>query len=159
MAKKKEREHRDVALENLKGFVRSASDIADDDFVSTGHFALDIAIAHGVHPDKFDTDKIIGFDPSNPGGLPLGKLVEIFGTEGSGKSSIAYRVIGFAQKLGLNCLWIDAENSFSKDLAKINGVDLEKLNLSDLQNTDDPDKLYFAEEIMENICEIGRAHV
>lgn len=153
MAKdKKERVHRDVALANLKGFVRLASEIPEEEFISTGHFALDLAIAHGVHPDKVDLDKIEGFDVTNPGGLPLGKLAEIYGGEGSGKSSICYRIIGFAQKLGYNCLWIDAENSFSKDLAKINDVDLKKLSLANLENTDNPDKIYYAEDIMENIC-------
>jgi recombination protein RecA len=110
-----------------------------------------LAIAHGVHPDKVDFEKL-DLDMNNVGGLPLGKLVELYGTEGSGKSSIAYRVVGYAQKLGYNALWIDTENSFSRDLANINGVDLKKLSLANLENTEDPDKLYYAEDIMENIC-------
>jgi recombination protein RecA len=143
--------HRDVALENLKGFVKKASDIPEPEFISTGHFALDLAIAHGLMPDKVDFDSS-DFDLANLGGLPLGKLVEIYGTEGSGKSSIAYRVVGFAQKLGYNCLWIDAENSFSHDLADINGVDSDNLMVSELYDPDDPDKMFYAEDIMENIC-------
>lgn len=142
---------RDIAFENLKGFVVKASDIPEPEFISTGHLALDLAIGHGLPPDKVDFENG-DIDPNNPGGLPLGKLAEIFGTEGSGKSSIAYRVVGFAQKMGYNCLWIDAENSFSRDLADINGVDLEKLCISSLTNIDDPDKLYYAEDILENIC-------
>lgn len=152
MAKKIQKIHRDVSLENLKGFAKSASETTDDIFMSTGHFALDLAIAHGIHPDKVDLDTIPDFDINNAGGLPLGRLVEIYGTEGSGKSSIAYRICGYAQKLGYNCFWIDAENSFSRDLAIINGVDLKSLFLSNLENMEDPDKIYSAEEIMENIC-------
>jgi recombination protein RecA len=145
----KKRPHRDVVLENLKGFVQKSSDLPDEDFVSTGHLSLDLAIAHGLN---IEDASLTDVDLENPGGLPLGKLVEIYGTEGSGKSSIAYRVCGFAQKMGLNCLWIDAENSFSRDLAKINSVDLNQLGLSQLYDPNDPDKLFYAEDIMENIC-------
>jgi protein RecA len=140
---------RDVVLENLKGFVRKGSDLPPEEFISTGHLSLDLAIAHGINPEKADLSDV---DLDNPGGLPLGKLVEIYGTEGSGKSSIAYRICGFAQKMGYNCLWIDAENSFSHDLAAINDVDTDQLGLSTLYDEDDPDKIYYAEEIMENIC-------
>jgi protein RecA len=140
---------RDVVLENLKGFVRKGSDLPDEEFISTGHLALDLAIAHGINPEKADLTDV---DIENPGGFPLGKLAEVYGTEGSGKSSIAYRVCGFAQKLGYNCLWIDAENSFSHDLAEINGVDLDQLGLSTLYDENDPDKMFYAEDVMENIC-------
>src|SRR5882672_5962990 len=122
--------HRDIALENLKGFVKKGSDIPEPEFISTGHFALDLAIAHGLMPDKVDLESP-DIDLNNLGGLPLGKVVEVYGTEGSGKSSISYRVVGFAQKLGYNCLWIDAENSFSHDLANINGVDIDSLMVSE----------------------------
>lgn len=61
------------------------------------------------------------------GGICLGGVCEIYGGEGSGKTSIAMRTIGVAQELGLNCAWFDAEHSFSPDLAKLNRVDLEKL--------------------------------
>ena len=140
---------RDVVLENLKGFVRKGSDMPDEEFISTGHLSLDLAIAHGINPEKADLTDV---DIENPGGFPLGKLAEVYGTEGSGKSSCAYRVCGFAQQLGYNCLWIDAENSFSHDLAVINGVDLDKLGLSTLYDENDPDKMYYAEDVMENIC-------
>jgi recombination protein RecA len=153
MAEKKKapirRAVRDVVLENLKGFVRKGSDLPPEEFITTGHLSLDLAIAHGINPDKADLGDV---DLDNPGGLPLGRLVEIYGTEGSGKSSIAYRICGFAQKMGYNCLWIDAENSFSHDLARISDVNTSELGLSTLYDEDDPDKIYYAEEIMENIC-------
>lgn len=61
------------------------------------------------------------------GGICLGGVCEIYGGEGSGKTSIAMRTIGIAQKMGLHCAWFDAEHSFSPDLAKLNQVDLEAL--------------------------------
>jgi recombination protein RecA len=152
MAKNKRKViQRDVALENLKGFVKKGSEVAEPEFISTGHPALDLAIAHGLSMENFDFDNE-DVDVANLGGLPLSKLAEVFGPEGSGKSSIAYRVTGFAQKLGYNCLWIDAENSFSRDLAEINGVDLDSLMVSELYDPEDPDKMFYAEDIMENIC-------
>ena len=61
------------------------------------------------------------------GGICLGGVCEIYGSEGGGKTSLAMRTIGIAQSMGLNCAWFDAEHSFSPDLAKLNRVDLEKL--------------------------------
>lgn len=61
------------------------------------------------------------------GGIYLGGICELFGNEGGGKTSVAMRMIGIAQTLGLNCAWFDAEHSFSPDLARLNRVDLDKL--------------------------------
>lgn len=63
----------------------------------------------------------------NSAGICLGGVCELYGGEGGGKTSLAMRTIGVAQKMGLNCIWFDAEHSFSPDLAKLNRVDLEKL--------------------------------
>lgn len=68
-------------------------------------------------------------------GMFLGGIVETFGEEGSGKSSLAMRTVGMAQKMGHICCWIDAESGFSPDLAMINGVDLPKLFMPDLAHT------------------------
>ncbi len=61
------------------------------------------------------------------GGVCLGGVCEIYGSEGGGKTSLAMRTVGMAQKMGLNCAWFDAEHSFSPDLARLNQVDLETL--------------------------------
>lgn len=143
----------DIALENLKGFMKKGSKMKTTDFVSTGHYYLDLAIAHGVSPDDPN------FDPNKhaDGGLPLGRVAEFSGGEGSGKSSESYRVVGNAQKMGLKCGWIDAEHSFSKDLALINGVDLDELDVADLIDTENPDHLYSAEEIFDRMCDLCKA--
>lgn len=61
------------------------------------------------------------------GGLPRGRIVEIFGKESSGKSTISLHVIANAQKEGLRCLLIDAENSFDPEYAEALGVKIDEL--------------------------------
>ncbi len=61
------------------------------------------------------------------GGLPRGRMVEIFGLESSGKSTITLHVIANAQKKGLKCLLIDAENSFDPEYADALGVNVDEL--------------------------------
>lgn len=77
------------------------------DVISTGSLLLDNAI--GI------------------GGLPRGRMVEILGPESSGKTTITIHIIANAQKKGLRCLFVDAENSFDPDYAVALGVDLKKL--------------------------------
>lgn len=61
------------------------------------------------------------------GGAPRGKIVEIFGWESSGKSTLCQTIIGNAQKAGLKCVYVDAENSLDRDYAKALGVDMDDL--------------------------------
>ncbi len=82
----------------------------DTDVVSTGSFSLDLAL--GV------------------GGLPMGRIVEIFGPESSGKSTIALHVIAEVQKKGGKVAYIDAEHALDPDYAKRLGVKLEDLIIS-----------------------------
>ena len=75
--------------------------------VPTGSLALDIAL--GV------------------GGLPRGRVVEIFGPESSGKTTVALHVIAEAQKLGGVAAFVDAEHALDPLYAKNLGVDIENL--------------------------------
>ncbi|EOA32272.1 hypothetical protein CARUB_v10015533mg [Capsella rubella] len=77
---------------------------------STGSFALDLAL--GV------------------GGLPKGRVVEIYGPEASGKTTLALHVIAEAQKQGGTCVFVDAEHALDSSLAKAIGVNTENLLLS-----------------------------
>lgn len=61
------------------------------------------------------------------GGVPRGKIVEIYGWESSGKSTLCQTIIGNAQKQGLKCVYVDAENSLDRDYAKALGVDMNDL--------------------------------
>ncbi len=64
------------------------------------------------------------------GGLPKGKIVEILGQEASGKTTLALSVIAEAQKDGIRCAFIDAEQSLDKARAEALGVDFNKLFIS-----------------------------
>jgi recombination protein RecA len=64
------------------------------------------------------------------GGLPKGRITEIYGPESSGKTSCALDFIANAQKLGLKTLYIDMEHSLNKDWATILGVKVDELLLS-----------------------------
>lgn len=77
------------------------------DVISTGSIGLDSAL--GI------------------GGFPRGRMVEIYGLESSGKTTIALQVIANAQKKGLKCLLIDAENAFDPEYADALGVDVDTL--------------------------------
>ena len=149
--KEKKKKGNNIGMENLKGFFRKGATMRSPGNIPTGHFDLDFVIHYGVSPKNLDLSTVEGYDPKKPLGFHLGKVVELFGPESSGKSSIAYRVCGFAQKMGYSAVWIDAENSFSDDLADINGVDREELIFSDLVNDDDPDIVYCAEDIFNGI--------
>lgn len=63
------------------------------------------------------------------GGLPRGRIVEIYGNPSAGKSLIAQRTVAQAQKQGLDCIWIDAENAYDNLFAKKLGVDTDKLTV------------------------------
>lgn len=64
------------------------------------------------------------------GGLPRGRIVEIFGPESSGKTTLALHVVAEAQKRGGMCAYIDAEHAMDPDYAKRLGVKVEDLLIS-----------------------------
>jgi recombination protein RecA len=70
-------------------------------------------------------DSILGI-----GGLPLGRVVEIYGPESSGKSTIALSVVAEAQAKGLRCAYIDAEHALDPVYMAALGVDLDELLLA-----------------------------
>src|ERR1700709_887668 len=78
--------------------------------VSTGSIGLDVAL--GI------------------GGLPRGRVIEIYGPESSGKTTVATHVIAEAQKKGGMCAFIDAEHAFDSNYAKKLGVDIDNLLIS-----------------------------
>ncbi len=80
------------------------------DVVSTGALALDLAL--GI------------------GGLPRGRITEIYGPESSGKSTLAMHVVAEAQRNGGVCAYIDAEHAMDPIYAKAIGVDIDQLLIS-----------------------------
>jgi recombination protein RecA len=77
--------------------------------VSTGSLSLDLALG---------------------GGVPKGRIIEIYGPESSGKTTLAYHVIAEAQKKGGIAAFIDAEHALDPEYARNIGVDTEKLLIS-----------------------------
>ena len=70
-------------------------------------------------------DKAVGI-----GGLPLGRIVEIYGSESAGKSTLCQHVIANAQKTGYGCLYIDMEHGLDPEYMQRIGVDLEKVYIA-----------------------------
>lgn len=63
------------------------------------------------------------------GGLPLGRIVEIFGKESDAKTALACTIIANAQKENKRCVFVDAEQTFNFDYAQVLGVDTDKLTI------------------------------
>lgn len=88
--------------------------ITSSDVISTGSLGLDLAL--GV------------------GGLPKGRIIEIFGPESSGKTTVAIHTIAEAQKKNNVCAFIDMEHAFDREYAENLGVDVDRLIVSQPEN-------------------------
>ncbi len=96
-----------------KGSVMRLGDNAgarDMDIVSTGSIGLDVAL--GI------------------GGLPRGRVVEVYGPEASGKTTLTLQVVAEAQKLGGTAAFVDAEHALDPNYAEKLGVDVDELLVS-----------------------------
>ena len=126
-----------AALANIekqfgKGAIMRMDDttgVQDIETVSTGSLGLDLAL--GV------------------GGLPRGRIIEIFGPESSGKTTLALSVVAQMQKTGGTCAFIDAEHALDVQYAARLGVDLKELLLSQ------PDSGEQALEIVDALVRSG----
>ncbi len=117
--------------EHGKGTIMKLGDkkVLDVEAISTGSLGLDIAL--GV------------------GGFPKGRVVEIYGPESSGKTTLAIQAIAECQKKGGIAAFIDAEHAFDRAYAEALGVDTENLLISQ------PDSGEQALEITENLIRSG----
>ncbi|EBP0013926.1 recombinase RecA [Salmonella enterica] len=100
--------------------------------ISSGSLALDIALG---------------------GGLPVGRIVEIYGPESSGKTTVALSAIASAQKQGLQCAFIDAEHALDPLYARKLGVDIDSLLVSQ------PDTGEQALEITDALVRSGAVNI
>jgi len=73
---------------------------------------------------------IVSIDLAIGGGLPKSSVIELFGREGSAKTTVALKTIATFQKAGLKCAYIDMEHALNPDWAKTLGVDLDNLLIS-----------------------------
>ncbi|KAI8005822.1 hypothetical protein LOK49_LG07G03600 [Camellia lanceoleosa] len=83
------------------------------------------------------------------GGLPKGRIVEIYGPESSGKTTLALHAIAEVQKVGGNAMLVDAEHAFDPSYSKALGVDVENLIVCQ------PDNGEMALEIADRMCRSG----
>lgn len=102
----------------------------------------------GIPTGSLGLDMALGI-----GGLPRGRIVEIYGPESSGKTTLALSVIAQAQKKGGTCAFIDAEHALDPSYAKKIGVDLENLLISQ------PDAGEQALEITDTLVRSGAIDV
>jgi len=106
---------------------------SEADVISTGSLGLDIAL--GI------------------GGLPRGRIIEIYGPESSGKTTLALHAIAEAQKNGGTCAFIDAEHALDPSYARKLGVDVDELLISQ------PDAGEQALEIADTLVRSGAIDV
>ena len=107
--------------------------VVDVQAISTGSLGLDIAL--GI------------------GGFPKGRIIEIYGPESSGKTTLALHAVAEAQKQGGNCAFVDAEHALDPIYAKKLGVDLDELLISQ------PDAGEQALEIADTLVRSGAVDV
>ena len=103
---------------------------------------------HAIPTGSIGLDAALGV-----GGLPRGRIVEIFGPESSGKTTLTLHVIAEAQKLGGICAFIDAEHAMDPEYAKRLGVKIDELLISQ------PDTGEQALEIVESLVRSGKMDV
>ena len=82
-----------------------------------------------VSTGSFSLDRALGVD-----GLPKGRVIEVFGPESSGKTTLALNVVAQAQKAGGKCAFIDAEHALDPDYATKIGVKIKELIISQPDN-------------------------
>jgi recombination protein RecA len=137
MDKKQALEHALQQIDKLHGkgsIMRlGANDKIDVEAISTGSLGLDIAL--GI------------------GGLPKGRIIEIYGPESSGKTTLTLQVIAEAQKKGGICAFVDAEHAIDPGYAKKLGVKIEDLLISQ------PDTGEQALEIADTLVRSGAVDV
>jgi len=126
----------ETAIEDIKakygeGSIMKLGEAAkvDVDAIPTGSLSLDIAL--GV------------------GGVPRGRIIEIFGPESSGKTTLALHIVAESQKRGGVCAFVDAEHALDPDYAKKLGVKIDDLLISQ------PDTGEQALEITESLVRSG----
>jgi len=141
MAKKeKEKEGLKIALEEIKkkfgeGAIMKLRETKprEVEVVSTGILDLDLAL--GV------------------GGIPRGRIIEIFGGEASGKTTLALKIIAQTQKKGGTAAFVDAEHSFDPEWAKRVGVKVEDLLISQPESAEE------ALKIIETLVKSGEVDI
>jgi len=158
--------------ETRPGFREAQSESNPASPAAKAKSAADVASALDAIRTKFGEDSImklgdkpkvnigaistgsIGLDAAlGIGGLPCGRIIEIFGPESSGKTTLALHVVAEAQKKGGVCAYIDAEHAMDPDYARKIGVKVDDLLISQ------PDTGEQALEIVDSLIRTGKMDV
>ena len=108
---------------------------------------------HAVNVDVIPTGSIAMDMALGVGGMPRGRIIEIYGAESSGKTTLSLHVLSEAQKKGGACAFVDAEHAMDPDYAKRIGVNVDDLLISQ------PDSGEQALQIVETLVKTGTVDV
>jgi recombination protein RecA len=155
--KKKEKIPKTMGAPSEVGTKKSVEDIRETLRSIKTKFGDDSIMTLGERP-KVHIDAVpsgsIGLDSAlGIGGYPRGRIIEIFGPESSGKTTLTLHAVAEAQKLGGICAFIDAEHAMDPEYARKIGVNLEELLISQ------PDTGEQALEIVESLVRSGQLDV
>ncbi len=155
MAPKKQKETKEIEAHTSGG--RPMSDIENTIKQIKTKFGEDAIMKLGETP-KVDIAAIstgsLGLDAAlGIGGLPRGRIVEIYGPESSGKTTLALHVVAEAQKAGGVCAYVDAEHAMDPVYSRNLGVKIDELLISQ------PDTGEQALEIVESLVRTGKIDV
>ena len=136
---------RNIAIESAIGQIEKAFGKGSVMKLGTSGMNLDI---HAISTGSLGLDVALGI-----GGLPKGRIVEIYGPESSGKTTLALHVVAEAQKAGGACAFVDAEHALDPVYAKKLGVNIDELLISQ------PDAGEQALEIADTLVRSGAISV
>ena len=136
---------RNIALEAAIGQIEKAFGKGSVMKLGTSGKNLDV---QGISTGSLGLDIALGI-----GGLPKGRIVEIYGPESSGKTTLALHVVAEAQKTGGSCAFVDAEHALDPVYAKKLGVNIDELLISQ------PDAGEQALEIADTLVRSGAVSV
>lgn len=146
MKKKEPKAPKKTAMEIEDAIAQIKTKFGEDSIMKLGdkpHVDID-----AVSTGSIGLDKALGV-----GGLPRGRIVEIFGPESSGKTTLSLHVVAEAQKKGGICAFIDAEHAMDPEYSKKLGVKIDDLLISQ------PDTGEQALEIVESLVRSGKIDV
>ncbi len=149
MAKREKEEKKEVKAEfkNLTELVEDLQGKFGEGSVMTMGGASNVNV-EVIPTGSFSLDAALGV-----GGLPKGRIVEIYGPESSGKTTLALNVVAQAQKMGGRAAFIDAEHALDPDYAQRLGVKVKELLISQPDNGED------ALNILESLVRSGMLDV
>jgi recombination protein RecA len=157
MAKKATGKKKETAEKEVESTKRDDSTILETLRAIKTKFGEEAIMTFG-EGQRVDIDVIptgsIGLDDAlGIGGLPRGRIIEIYGPESSGKTTLALHAIAEAQKKGGICAFIDAEHALDPEYSKKLGVKLDELLISQ------PDNGEQALEIVESLVRSGKIDI